>query len=159
MKNILFLVSFFVFLQIQTVFATTNKPSNTIFFNIKSIHNQKDTTIFDYENAEIKADMKNIRTLSSIAIILSTASVLTFGLSLVPATIIAMVAFSKFQKHKKMFESMNSEDENYYFFKSVKKRMLVALCLSMIPFIFLFLFYISDGDFVDGGIEIGRAHV
>ena len=78
---------------------------------------------------------------------------MTFGLSLVPATILGIVAFSKFRKYKEKLDSLDSDDDNYLLLKSTKTRVLLALMFSLIPFLFLALFILTDGEFVDGGIK------
>ena len=155
MKNILLLLFFLVFIQIQSIFAVSGTNTNNFIFNVKNTHNQIDTSIIDLEDYETRAEIKSIRTLSTIAIVLSAASLLTFGLSLIPAAIIGIIAFSKFRKYKEKLDSLDSDDDNYLFLKSTKRRVLLALLLSLIPFLFLVLalFVLTDGEFIDEGIK------
>ena len=152
MKNIFYLsILFFVAnIPFASGFSTNKFSKNSIFYNIKNADNQIDTSIIDIENFEVKEELRSIKMLAKTAIGLSVGGLVTFGLSLIPALVIGVIAFSKYQKYKDIYDEMKPDDANYAFLKKLNRLVLTALLVPFTPIALLLLFLGGIGDFEPG---------
>ena len=149
MKNIFYLslIFFVANIPFTSAFSTNKFSKNNVFYNVKSTCNQLDTSIIDIEEYDTKAELRSIKILAKTAIGLSIGAIVTLGLSLIPALIIGVIAFSKYQKYKQIYDEMKPDDANYAYFKKLNRTVSVALLVPFTPIALLLLFLGGIGDF------------
>ena len=149
MKNIFYLLLLFFVVNIpfSSAFSINKFSKNRVFYNVKNTHNQSDTSIIDIENLSTKAELQSIKILARTAIGLSLGAIVTLGLSLIPALIIGVIAFSKYQKYKQIYDEMKPDDANYAYFKKLNRMVSVALLIPFTPIALIILFLGGVGDF------------